>query len=414
MSADDILTMPLRRHPPFALYWLSRVFSTIALQMQAVAVGWQLYELTNDPLDLGLVGLCYFLPALLLVLVTGHVADRYDRRRIVRICQIASGFGVAILAFGTSGGWLSREAILGIVLLLGSARTFEQTTLQTLVPALVPLPVLPRAQAAASSATQTAVIVGPAIGGLIYAASPVLVYSLCFALYMIAGILIGLIRIERPPLKREPVSMETLFAGFAFIRRNPIVLGAISLDMFAVLLGGATALLPVFARDVLGVDAWGLGLLRAAPGAGALLTAFALVRWPPVRNAGRIMFGGVAVFGLSILVFALSKSLVLSMAALCVMGAADMLSVVIRMTLIQLQTPDAMRGRVGSVNSLFVTASNQLGEFRAGAMAAFIGAIPAVVVGGIGALAVVAIGRKVFSNLYGVETLSTSPRSKPD
>ena len=261
MSAADVdLNMALRRHQPFAFYWLSRVLSTIALQMQAVAVGWQMYALTNNPLDLGLVGLCYFIPAFLLVLVAGHVADRYDRRTIARICQFASGAGIAVLALGTYSGWLSREAILGIILLIGSARTFEATTMQTLVPSLVPLPVLPRAQAAASSATQAAVIAGPAIGGLVYAIDPVLVYALCCVLYAIAGTLIGLVRINRSPPRREPPSLETLFAGFAFIRRNPIVLGAITLDMLAVLLGGATALLPVFARDVLGTDAWGLGL----------------------------------------------------------------------------------------------------------------------------------------------------------
>jgi MFS family permease len=410
MNLDESRDLQLRRHRPFALYWLSRVFSTVALQMQAVAVGWQIYELTNNPLDLGLVGLCYFIPAFLLVLVAGHVADRYDRRTIVRLCQFASGAGIAVLAVGTSAGWLTRETILGIILLIGAARTFESTTMQTLVPALVPIAVLPRAQAAASSATQTAVIAGPAIGGLIYAVSPVLVYSLCCALYIVAGILVGLIRMQRAPYKREPMSVETLFAGFAFIRRNPIVLGAISLDMFAVLLGGATALLPVFARDVLETDAWGLGLLRAAPGVGALLTAAILVRWPPKRNAGRIMFAGVAIFGVSVIVFALSRSMVLSLIALTVLGGADMLSVVIRMTLIQLETPDAMRGRVGAVNSLFVTASNQLGEFRAGAMAAFVGTIPAVIVGGFGALLVVAIGRKAFPELYRVQAMDAARR----
>jgi len=400
------LNMALRRHQPFAFYWLSRVLSTISLQMQAVAVGWQMYALTNNPLDLGLVGLCYFIPAFLLVLVAGHVADRYDRRTIARICQFASGAGIAILDFGTYGGWLTREAILGIILIIGSARTFEATTMQTLVPSLVPLPVLPRAQAAASSATQAAVIAGPAVGGLVYAIDPVLVYALCCLLYFVAGTLIGLVRIQRVPPKREPPSLETLFAGFAFIRRNPIVLGAITLDMFAVLLGGATALLPVFARDVLGTDAWGLGFLRAAPGIGALVTAAILVRWPPSRHAGRIMFAGVAMFGVSVTVFALSKSFALSMAALVVMGASDMLSVVIRMTLIQLQTPDEMRGRVNAVNALFVTASNQLGEFRAGAVAAWIGAIPAVMIGGIGAVVVVAAGRTVFRQLYNVQSLS--------
>ena len=400
----------LSRHRPFVFYWLARVCSTVALQMQAVAISWQMYNLTNNPLDLGLVGLFHFIPAAVLVLVAGHAADRYDRRLIVRICQFTAGVVGALLAAGTAGGWLTREAILGLVLVIGSARTFETTTNQTLIPNVVPLPLLARATAASSSATQLAVIAGPAIGGLLYAVSPVLVYALCCGLFITAGILVGLIRIQRTPVTHEPLSIAVLFAGFTYIRHNRLVLGAITLDLFAVVLGGATALLPVFARDVLGLGPWGLGLLRAAPGAGALLAAAALTRWPPRRHAGRIVFGAVALFGVAIVVFALSRSLVLSMMALCLLGAADMVSVVIRMTLIQLQTPDDMRGRVSAVNSLFVIASNQLGEFRAGLMAAWLGAVPAVLVGGFAALLVVAIGRKAFSELYRVETLDTPRR----
>ena len=410
MSSDDVLGRPLRHHRPFAFYWSARVASTVALQMQAVAVSWQMYDLTNNPLDLGLVGLFHFIPAALLVLVAGHVADRYDRRAVVRVCQFVSGLAAAVLASGTAGGWLTREAILGIVLVIGAARTFETTTMQTLVPAVVPLPLLARATAASSSATQLAVIAGPALGGLLYAVSPVLVYALCCGLYISAGLLIGLIRIERPPLPREPLSFAALFAGFAYIRRNRIVLGAISLDLFAVLVGGVTALLPVFARDVLGAGPWGLGLLRAAPGAGALLAAAAMTRWPPRRMVGRTMFGAVAMFGLAILIFAVSRSFVLSMAALALLGASDMVSVVIRMTLVQLETPDEMRGRVSAVNSLFVTASNQLGEFRAGLMASWLGAIPAVLLGGAGALLVVLIGRKAFAELYRVDALDPARR----
>ena len=410
MSWDEDLSAPLRRHRPFAFYWLARVASTVALQMQAVAVAWQMYELTSNPLDLGLVGLFQFIPAALLVLVAGHVADRYDRRLVVRGCQFVAGVAAATLAAGTAWGWLTREAILGIVLVIGAARTFETTTMQTLVPAVVPLPLLARATAASSSATQLAVIAGPALGGLLYAVSPILVYALCCGLYISAGLLIGLIQIERSPPRREPLSTAVLFAGFAYIRRNPIVLGAISLDLFAVLLGGATALLPVFARDVLGAGPLALGLLRASPGAGALIAAGVMTRWPPRRQVGRIMFGAVAVFGLAIIVFAFSRSFVLSMAALCLLGAADMVSVVIRMTLVQLETPDEMRGRVSAVNALFVTASNQLGEFRAGLMAAWLGAIPAVLIGGIAALLVVLVGRKAFSELYRVDMLDPARR----
>ncbi len=405
MTADAAPNASLMRHPPFAYYWLARISATVALQMQAVAVSWQLYELTRDPLDLGLVGLTQFSAAALFVLLAGHLADRYDRRLIVRICQFLAGSAVAMLAMGTAYGWLSRDAILAIVFVIGAARAFEVTTLQTLLPAIVPLPMLARATAASSSATQLAVIAGPAVGGLLYAVSPILVYALCCLLYFSAAILVSRMRIKRLPPIREPISFAVLFAGFKYIRHNPIILGAISLDLFAVILGGATALLPVFAHDF-DAGSMGLGFLRAAPGAGALFIALLMMRRPPRRDVGRIMFGAVVVFGVAIVVFALSPSFIVSMIALGVLGAADMVSVVIRMTLVQLETPDAMRGRVSAVNSLFVQASNQLGDFRAGLMAAWIGTIPTVLIGGIGTLLVVLAGRKLFSELYRVDTFS--------
>ena len=406
MIPDPAPTSSLLRYQPFAFYWLARTSTTVALQMQGVAVGWQMYDLTHDPFDLGLVGLTQFIPAALLVLVAGHAADRYDRRLIVRVCQILAGLAVAMLAVGTAYGWLTRDAILAIVFVIGAARAFEATTMQTLLPAIVPRPMLARATAASSTATQLAVIAGPAIGGLIYAVSPVLVYALCCLLYFAAALLMSLMRIERIASTREPVSFAVLFAGFNYIRHNPIILGAISLDLFAVILGGATALLPVFAHDVFKMGPEGLGLLRAAPGAGALFVALVMTRWPPRRHVGRIMFGAVGVFGVAILVFALSRSFTVSMIALGVLGAADMVSVVIRMTLVQLETPDATRGRVSAVNSLFVQASNQLGEFRAGLMASLIGTIPTVLIGGVGTLLVVLVGRKIFSELYRVDTFA--------
>jgi MFS family permease len=409
MTPEEARRVPLRRHRPFALYWIARVSGTVALQMQAVAVAWQMYDLTRNPLDLGLVGLVQFVPAALFVLIAGHFADRYDRSKIVRTCQWIAGLATATLALGTAGGWLARESLLAIVFVIGAARSFEQTTLSTLLPGIVPFAMLPRATAAAASATQVAVIAGPALGGLLYAVNPILVYTLCTILFIAGGVLISLVRAERTAVSREPLSLAVLFAGFSFMRRNPVVLGTITLDLFAVVLGGVFALLPVFARDVFEAGPWGLGLLRAAPGVGALAAALALTRWPPRRWVGRIMFGAVATYGAAILIFALSRSFVLSMALLCLLGAADMISVVIRMTIIQLQTPDDMRGRVSAVNSLFVTASNQLGDFRAGLMAAWLGTIPAVMVGGIGALLVVAVGRKMFDALYRVETLD-SPR----
>ena len=389
------------------LYWVTRVSGTIALQIQAVAVGWQMYEITRNPFDLGLVGLTQFAPAALLVLVAGHVADRYDRRLVVRICYTVSGLGTAALAIGTAMDVMTRESLLAIVFVIGAARAFEQTTSTTLLPGIVPLPMLARATAAGASATQVAVIAGPAAGGLLLVLNPIVVYAMCCALYLTSSVLIAMVKVERTVTAREPMSLAVLFAGFGYIRHNPYILGAITLDLFAVILGGVYALLPVFARDVFEAGPWSLGFLRASPGAGALIAAIVLTHWPPRRSVGRITFGAVATYGAAIIVFALSRSLVLSMAALAILGAADMISVVIRMTLVQLETPDDMRGRVSSVNSLFVSASNQLGDFRAGLMAAWIGTIPAVLVGGIGALLVVAIGRKVFAALYRVETLET-------
>ena len=372
--------------------------------MQTVAVAWQMYDLTRNPLDLGLVGLTQFVPAALFVLVAGHIADRYDRRRIISICQLVAGLAGATLALGTAGGWMTRESLLAVVFVTGSARAFEQTTLSTLLPGIVPMSLLARATAAGASATQVAVIAGPAVGGLLYAVSPILVYALCATLYITSSILISTVTADRTARSREPLSLAMLFAGFFYMRHNPIVLGVITLDLFAVVLGGVFALLPVFARDVFGTDAWGLGLLRASPGIGALIAAGLMAHQPLRRHVGRIMFAAVATYGIAIVVFALSRSFILSMILLAILGAADMLSVVIRMTLIQLETPDDMRGRVSAVNSLFVTTSNQLGDFRAGLMASWLGTIPAVLVGGIGALIVVAIGRKVFAPLYRVES----------
>jgi MFS family permease len=410
MTATDASRTALRRHRPFAFYWVSRVSSMVALQMQAVAVGWQMYDITHNPLDLGLVGLVQFVPAALFVLVAGHIADRYDRRLIIRICQSTSALATLTLAIGTAMGVMSRESLLAIVFVTGSARAFEQTTLTTLLPGIVPLPMLARATAAGTSATQIAVIGGPALGGLLYAVAPSLVYTLCATLYLSASFLIGMVRAERIAPSREPVSLAVLFAGFNYIRHSRVILGVISLDLFAVILGGVYALLPVFARDVFHAGSFGLGLLRASPGLGALSAAILMAHWQPRRHVGKMIFAAVAVYGTAIVVFALSHWFVLSIALLAVLGFSDTISVVIRMTLIQLETVDDMRGRVNAVNSLFVIASNQLGDFRAGLMAAWLGTIPAVLVGGAGALLVVLIGRTLFSALYRVESLDTARR----
>jgi MFS family permease len=383
-------------HRAFARFWFARMASTMAYQMLAVGVGWQIYALTGSALDLGLVGLVQFLPALLLVLVSGHVADRYDRREVVRVCQTIAAMAIATLAVLSTRGGITEHGIFALVALVGSARAFETPALQSLVPGLVPGTLLPRAVAASASANQSAVIIGPAAGGLLYIFGPTVVYAVSASLYMLASILIWRIRVERVPPKREPPTLKSIFAGIGFIRSQPAVLGAISLDLFAVLLGGATALLPIYARDILNTGPWGLGLLRSAPAVGALSVALLFSRHPPDRRVGRTMFAAVATFGFATIVFAVSTSFALSLSALIVLGASDMVSVVIRSSLVQLDTPDAMRGRVSAVNSVFIGTSNQLGEFESGVTAALLGTVPAVLLGGFGTLVVVALWMRLF------------------
>jgi MFS family permease len=398
------------RNGPFLKFWFARIFATGALQMLAVCVGWQIYELTNSALDLGLVGLAQFIPALFFVLLAGHVADRYHRGQIVRLAQAVAALVAGALALGTAFGFLTREIIFALIFLLGSARAFELPTLHALLPSLVPATLLPRAVAASASANQTATIAGPALGGLLYAVNPTLAYMTAFVLLVSAATLISLIRLERVKVAPEPMAFSILFAGINFIRRNPLILGAISLDMFAVLLAGATALLPIFARDVFNVGPMGLGLLRAAPAVGALAMALVLARWPLGRAAGRKMFAGVAIYGLATIAFAISSSFPVAMISLAVLGAADMVSVVVRQTLVPLNTPDEMRGRVNAVSSLFIGTSNQLGDFRAGAMAAAFGAFASVLIGGIGTLLIVVLWMRLFPSLLHVDRLETTRR----
>jgi len=407
MNAQGASPKSLRQHRPFALYWGSRVCSTVALQMQAVAVGWLIYDITRNPLDLGLVGLVQFIPAVLFVLFAGHAADRYDRRIIIRVCQSVSGLAMAALAIGSAFGWLSRDTLLAIVFFTGAARAFEQTALATLLPGIVPVSLLSRATAASASAFQIAVIGGPAVGGLLTAISPVLVFALCCLLYIISSTVISMVTVERNASLRKPVSFAVLFAGFRYIWHNRLILGAISIDLFAVVVGSVYALLPVFARDVFHVDSSGLGILRASPGVGALVAAVLLAHRPPKQHVGRMIFAAVGAYAIAVIIFAMSTSFFLSMGLLAILGFSDMVSVVIRTTLIQLQTTDEVRGRVGAVNSLFVIASNQLGDFRAGLAASWIGTVPAVLVGGVGALMVVAVSRMMFSSMYRIEALET-------
>ncbi|WP_129127303.1 MFS transporter [Geomonas oryzae] len=392
-------------HEPFRLFWLARVCSSVALQMQAVAVGWQIYALTGSVFYLGLVGLAQFLPMFMLTLAVGHVADRYDRRRIAGACQVLEGAALFVLALGTWMGWLQKEGILAVVFVAGALRAFEGPTMLTLVPWLVPQHLIPRAQAWSASANQTASIAGPALGGLLYALGPTTVYGTAAALFFCASFLLSRIKVERAPAKREPATLTSLFAGIAFIKSRQEILGAISLDLFAVLLGGATALLPVFARDILHTGPLGLGLLRAAPALGALAVSLFLARNPLGGRVGRTMFASVFVFGAATIVFGLSSSFTLSMAALAVLGAADIVSVVIRSSLVQIETPDEMRGRVSAVNSMFIGTSNQLGEFESGVTAALFGTVPAVLIGGVGTMLVVLLWMRLFPRLLAVDRL---------
>ena len=367
--------------------------------MQTVAVGWQLYTLTGSALDLGLLGLVQFVPTIALTLVGGHVADRSDRRVVVVICQVAQAGASVALAVGSHGGWLGRTCVLAIVGVLGAAQAFANPSRTALLPRLVPLGQIPRAIASVTSATQASRIVGPALGGLLYDFGPAIVYVTVAALYLVGAALIAVIRDGRSAREREDDTPASLFSGVVFIWSRRLLRGLISLDLVAVLLGGATALLPVSARDILGTGPWGLGLLRAAPAIGALVSSVVLARRPVQHGAGPIFFGAVLVFGVATIVFGVSTNLLVSLAALTALGGADLLSVVIRHSLVQMRTPDGMRGRVSAVHSVSTNTSNQLGEFESGVLAALLGPVPAVVLGGVGTIVVAALWMYRFPEL---------------
>ena len=398
------------RHKAYRRYWGAQFLGTFANQMIAVAIGWQLYDLTRDPLDLGLIGLFNFLPSLVLVLVTGAVADRFGRRRVMLLSEalfFAVALGFFILTFV---GLTSPIPVFALVLVLGIGRAFYGPASSSLVVNLVPEKDFANAVAWKSSAWQVATIVGPVMGGLGYGLSPLLPHGAAMVMLFFAIILIANIpEPARRAATKGARSASELFAGFRYVFQQKVVLGAISLDLFAVLLGGAVALLPVFASDVLDVGPLGLGMLRAAPGIGAVLTALLLAAYPIRNHAGVIMFVCVMLFGFFTAVFGFSKLAWLSIFALGMLGAADMISVYIRETIIQLWTPDAVRGRVNAVNSLFIGASNELGELRAGVMAAFIGAVPAVWLGGVGAIGIAAIWMVMFPQLRKIRSLTLGP-----
>jgi MFS family permease len=394
------------RNSRFLRYWLSRFFGAFASQIIAVSVGWQVYALTRDPFVLGLVGLSQFLPSLLLVLVTGAASDRYSRRRIMGIAAIVeAGATAALLAF-TWHGLASPVPVFAVLAVIGIARAFFGPASSSLVVNLVGKDQLAGAIAWNSSSWQIASVLGPVAGGLLYGVSAYLAYSTGTVLFALAAVLV--LSIPAPAARSraaEPASLRSMAAGFDFIWREKVVLGAISLDLFAVLLGGAVALMPVYASDILAVGPWGLGLLRAAPGIGAVLTVIWLTRHPIRDHAGRIMFAFVAAFGACTVLFGLSATPWLSILALALMGGADMISVYVRETLMQLWTPDEVRGRVNAVNSVFVGASNELGEFRAGLMASWIGAVPAVALGGMATVGVAALWARMFPELRRARTL---------
>ncbi|MGV7218095.1 MFS transporter [Bradyrhizobium sp. UFLA05-112] len=382
----------LTRHRPLLLYIGSNTFSEFAHNIATVALGWQIYELTGSAFYLGMAGLVQFIPSAIL--------DRYDRRRIVQLCQVMQALAAAWLGVRALAGTVTAPEIFVVLAILGFAGAFESPASSALLPGVAPDGMLQRATAMATGTRQFATITGPALGGFAYALAPGAPYGIMALCSLLAGMLVGAIELERSA-DSEPPNLAELFAGLAFVRSNPAILGTTSLDLFAVLLGGATALLPIYAKDI----PWALGVMRAAPAVGALLMTAVIARYPIARRAGLRMFQAVIAFGLATIVFALSQTVWLSIAALMAMGAADTISVIVRVALVQLATPDAMRGRVGAVNFLFINASNQLGEFESGMVAALLGAMPAALLGGIGTIAVALLWMKLFPILRQVDRL---------
>ncbi|MER8445160.1 MFS transporter [Mesorhizobium sp. M1066] len=394
------------RHRSFLSYWAARFLTTFATMVVSVAVGWQMYDLTRDPLDLGLVGIVQFLPSLLLVLVTGVVADRFGRRLIMALAVVVEAMCALALLFLTLRGISGPLPIFCVLAMFGVARAFFGPASASLFANLVPPQDFANAIAWNSSAWQTATIVGPVAGGLLYGVSPEAAYGTAAVLMLVSGLLIFTIPKPSQRTESDKPTMQHLLGGFSYIWSEKIVLGAISLDLFAVLLSGASALLPVYARDILQLGPWGLGLLRSAPSIGAICVAIWLAGHPLRNHAGMIMLAAAASFGAFTVLFGLSTITWLSIVALVFLGATDMFSVYIRETLIQLWTPDEVRGRVNAVNQVFVGASNEVGEFRAGTMAALIGTVPAVVIGGVGAIAVAGLWMVLFPQLRKVRHLN--------
>ena len=403
MTPDDQFS--LLRHGQYRIYFATRGATARAYQMLFVAVGWQVYDLTNSALDLGLVGLLLFIPSVPGTLLVGHVADHYDRRWVIRLAQIGKAICAGVLMVGSVTGTLSVYVIFSTVLAIGFCRAFDTPTLNTLVPGIVPKEMISRAVAGGSMANQVATISGPALGGFLYIFGPEVVYGLCFLAFITASILVGFIRLSYPPREKKPITLETVFAGCTYLRQNRIIFGAISLDLCVIMLGGVIALLPVYARDILQTGPWGLGLLRSAPAVGALIATIFLTRATLRRNSGKLIVCALCIYGFSVLVFGISNWLPLSFAALMVYGAMDTLNAVIRQSMIQSRTPNDKLGRVMSVSSMFTSSASTLGQFESGVMAAIFGVVPSVLIGGFGAIAIALLWIKLFPELWRVQSV---------
>jgi MFS family permease len=395
----------LLRDASFLLFLASRSLSRFSSQIAAVAIGWQIYDITGSAFQLGMVGLVQFVPTALLVFVAGHAADRFERKRVVQLCQIAEALTALFLAISTYAGYLDAVQIYIATFVIGIAGAFESPATSALLPLIAPRGSLQRATAVSSGAAQVATITGPALGGLAYVFAPSLPYLIIVVFWLAGAVLTGFLRPAQQATLGHKGADDDLYAGVRFIRNNPAILGTISLDLFAVLLGGVVALLPIYARDILQTGPLGLGILRAAPAVGALFMTIVLARYTIDRHVGMRMFQAVIVFGAATVVFALSQWMWLSVISLAILGAADTVSVVIRFSLVQLATPDEMRGRVGAVNFLFINASNQLGQFESGVTAALFGAVPAAVLGGVGTIAIALLWMKLFPSLRKMERL---------
>ncbi len=404
------------RYPSFRYWQAARLLLVTATEMQSVAVGWQIYEITHRPLDLGLAGLAQFLPGFFLFLLAGHTADRLPRKRILMCCYGAMAVCSTLLLTFTARGLTSVAPIYVVLVMIGMVRTFNGSAGQAFTPLTVPEEHFPNAVAWGSSIFNAATILGPIVGGLVYASTggATIVYASAATAFVLALTFLALIRPVVAQQATPGRSVRNMLAGFEYVWRNKLVLGSISLDLFAVLLGGAVALLPVYARDILKVGAWGLGILRSAPGVGAVLTGFAVAHWPLRRRAGAAMLWCVAGFGVFTIMFGLSRSFVLSVIALVLVGATDMVSVIVRGTMVQLATPDAMRGRVSAVNMVFIGASNEFGQFESGITAQWFGTVPAVVLGGVGTLVIVAIWAWRFPELRRVDRLAAEEMMLPE